>query len=71
MKASSLKTSSKQLPTHPLDILTFLSPKHRSSLNGRGITDFDEFIDKKSQITLRSSLVVLYFDPTRLIEIAV
>ena len=71
-----LKDSSKQLPTHPLDILTLISfiqmaPHHRSSLNGRDIADFDEFIHKKSYITLRSSLVVLYFYPTMLIEIAV
>ena len=38
---------------------------------GRGIADFDEFIQKKSHITLRSCLVALCFDPTTLIEIAV
>ena len=43
----------------------------RSSLKGRGIADFDEFIQKNSHITLRSCLVVLCFDPTTLIEIAV
>ena len=30
---------------------------------GRGIADFDEFIQKKSHITLRSCLVALCFDP--------
>ena len=43
----------------------------RSSLNRPGIPDFDEFIHKKIHITLRSCLIVLYFDPTTLIEIAV
>ena len=38
---------------------------------GRGIADFDEFIQKKSHITLRSCLIALCFDPTTLIEIAV
>ena len=42
-----------------------------SSLNGRGIADFDEFIHKKFPIILRSCLEALYFDPTTLIEIAV
>ena len=44
---------------------------HCSSLNGRGIADFDEFIHKKFPIILRSCLEALYFDPTTLIEIAV
>ena len=38
---------------------------------GGGIDDFDEFIQKKSHVTLRSCLVALCFDPTTLIEIAV
>ena len=42
-----------------------------SSLNGRGIADFDEFIHKKFPIILRSCLEALYFDPTTLIETAV
>ena len=43
-----------------------------SSLNRRGIADFDEFIHKKFPIILRSCLEALYFDPTTtLIEIAV
>ena len=42
-----------------------------SSLNGRGIADFDEFIHKKFHIILRSCLEAFYFDPTTLIEIAV
>ena len=42
-----------------------------SSLNGRGIADFDEFIHKQFPIILRSCLEALYFDPSTLIEIAV
>ena len=42
-----------------------------SSLNERGISDFDEFIHKKFLIILRSCLEALNFDPTTLIEIAV
>ena len=46
--------------------------RHRiSSLDGRGIADFDELIHKKIHRILRSSLTALYFDPTTLIEIAV
>ena len=45
--------------------------QRRSSLNGRGIADFDEFIIKNSHITLRSCLIAFCFDPTTLIEIAV
>ena len=43
----------------------------RSSLNGRGIADFDELIIKNSHITLRSCVIAFCFDPTTLIEIAV
>ena len=42
-----------------------------SSLYGQWIAGFDEFIQKKSHITLRSCLLALCFDPTMLIEIAV
>ena len=46
--------------------------RHRiSSLDGRGIPDFDELIHKKIHRILRSCLTALYFDPTTLIEIAV
>ena len=45
---------------------------HRiSSLDGRGIADFDELIHKKIHRILRSCLIALYFDPTTLIKIAV
>ena len=43
----------------------------RSSLYGRGIAGFDEFIRKKSHMTLRSRLLALCFNPTTLIEIAI
>ena len=43
--------------------------RHRiSSLDGRGIGDFNELIHKKIH---RSCLIALYFDPTTSIEIAV
>ena len=42
-----------------------------SSLDGQGIADFDELIHKEIHRILRSCLIVLYFDPTTLIEIAV
>ena len=46
--------------------------RHRiSSLEGRGIADFDELIHKKIHRILRSCLTALYFDQTTLIEIAV
>ena len=46
--------------------------RHRiSSLDGRGIADFDELIHKKVHRILRSCLTALYFDLTTLIEIAV
>ena len=46
--------------------------RHRiSSLDRRGIADFDELIHKKIRRILRSCLIALYFDPTTLIEIAV
>ena len=45
---------------------------HRiSSLDKRGIANFDELIHKKMLRILRSDLKALYFDPTTLIEIAV
>ena len=47
-----------------------MARQHRSSLNGRGIADFDEFIIKNSHIILRSCLIAFCFDPTTLIEIA-
>ena len=42
-----------------------------SSLDGRGIGDFDELILKKIHRILRSCLIALYFVPTTLTEIAV
>ena len=49
-----------------------MAPHRKSSLYGRGIAGFDEFIiPKKSHITLRSCLLALCFDPTTLFEIAV
>ena len=48
-----------------------MAPHRISSLDGRGIADFDELIHKKIHRILRSCLVALYFDPTTLIEIAV
>ena len=42
-----------------------------SSLDGRGIADFDELIRKRIHRILRSCLIALYFDATTLIEIAV
>ena len=48
-----------------------MARQRRSSLNGCGIAEFDEFIIKNSHITLRSCLIAFCFDPTTLIEIAV
>ena len=46
--------------------------RHRkSSLCGRDLAGFDEFIQKKSHITLRSCLLALCFDLATLFEIAV
>ena len=42
-----------------------------SSLDKRGIADFDELLRKKVHRILRSCLLALYSDPTMLIEIAV
>ena len=44
---------------------------HISSLDRRGIADFDELAHKKIHRILRSCLTALYFDLTTLIEIAV
>ena len=46
--------------------------RHRiSSLDVRGIADFDELIHEKIHRILKSCLIALYFDSTTLIEIAV
>ena len=65
--------SLKRLPPHPFYRLNsdFFHPHRISSLDGRGVADFDVLNHKKIHRILRFCLIALYFDPTTLIEIAV
>ena len=59
-----LKGAATSTTLHPNISFIQMDRHRRSSVNGRSIVDFDEFIHRKLHIILRSCLIVLYFDPT-------